>query len=84
MSTLDNWLREATAALKLPVDAIPADLRSDLLDATREVAHHVTRVAGPLTCYLLGLAAAQGTAPTAAVEAIVAHARRHVPAEPNE
>ena len=28
MSTLDDWLREATRALQLPADSVPADLRN--------------------------------------------------------
>ena len=85
MSTLDDWLREATAALQLPVDAVPADLRTDLLDVTRDVAHNVTRVAGPLTTYLLGLAVARGMAPSAAVGVVKSLALAHQPPpEPNE
>lgn len=85
MSTLDDWLHEVTAALKLPPDAIPADLRNELLDVTREVAHNVARVAGPLTTYLLGLAAAHGMAPSAAIGAVTSLARHHEsPPEPNE
>lgn len=75
MSTLDDWLIDASRALGLPPESIPADMRTDLLDATRDVAHGVARVAGPLTCYLLGLAVARGTAPSAAVERITALAR---------
>ena len=85
MSTLDDWLREATAALKLPADSIPADLRNDLLDVTRDVAHNVARIAGPLTTYLLGLAAGHGMAPSAAIELIKGLAQQHeAAAEPNE
>ncbi len=85
MSTLEDWLRETTAALKLPADSIPADLRTDLLDVTREVAHHVTRVAGPLSTYLLGMAVAHGMAPSAAIATLTELARGHDSApEPNE
>lgn len=85
MSTLDDWLREVTAALKLPADSIPADLRNDLLDVTRDVAHNVARIAGPLTTYLLGLAAAHGMAPSAAIDVVTALAKQHeTTAEPNE
>ncbi len=71
MSTLDEWLIDAATALDLPIDSIPADLRNDLLEVTRDVAHGVARVAGPLTCYLLGLAAARGGAPSASVDRIM-------------
>lgn len=85
MSTLEDWLHEATTALQLPHDAVPADLRTDLLDVTRDVAHNVARVAGPLTTYLLGLAVARGMAPSAAVEVVRGLALAHGPTiEPNE
>ena len=85
MSTLDDWLREATGALKLPADSVPADLRTDLLDVTRDVAHNVARVAGPLTTYLLGLAVARGMSPSAAVEVVRNLALAHQPVvEPDE
>lgn len=85
MSTLDDWLVDAAAALELPIDSIPADLRNDLLDVTRDVAHGVARVAGPLTCYLLGLAAARGGAPSASVDKIKELvAARPKPPEVNE
>ncbi|AZI57243.1 hypothetical protein EH165_02785 [Nakamurella antarctica] len=70
MSTLEDWLADATSALELPPDSIPADLRNDLLGLTRDIAHGVTRIAGPLTCYLLGLAAARGGAPSASIALI--------------
>lgn len=82
MSTLDDWLIDAAGALSLPPDAVPADLRTDLLDLTRDVAHGVARVAGPLTCYLVGLAVARGTAPSVAVERITELARGRVPDSP--
>ena len=84
MSTLDDWLREATGALQLPPDSIPADLRNDLLDVTRDVAHHIARIAGPLTCYLLGLAVAGGMAPSAAVQHLQELATAHPITEAGE
>ncbi len=70
MSTLDDWIADAAEALSLPPAPIPLDLRDELLDLTREVAHGVARIAGPLTCYLVGLAVANGTAPATAVGAL--------------
>lgn len=61
MSTLDSWIADSEAALSLAPGAISEDLRRELLDLTREVAHGVARIAGPLTCYLVGLAVANGT-----------------------
>ncbi|SDO40530.1 hypothetical protein SAMN04515671_0836 [Nakamurella panacisegetis] len=68
MSTLDDWMADAAQALALPPAPMTVDLRDDLLDLTREVAHGVARIAGPLTCYLVGLAVANGMSPTTAVQ----------------
>lgn len=70
MSTLDDWITQAATALDVPADAIPADLRNELLDLTRDVAHGVARVAGPLTCYLVGIAVGRGADPSAALTAL--------------
>jgi len=70
MSTLEEWLSDAASALSLPPVPITDELRDQLLDLTREVAHGVARIAGPLTCYLLGLAVASGQDPTTAVAAL--------------
>lgn len=72
MSTLDDWILQASRALDLPEDAISTDLRTELLDLTRDVAHGVARVAGPLTCYLAGIAVGRGLAPADAVAALTA------------
>ncbi len=67
MSTLDDWIMRAAGDLGLPPDSITADLRTELLDVTRDVAHGVARVAGPLTCYLIGVAVGRGDPPHAAL-----------------
>jgi hypothetical protein len=67
MSTLDDWIADACHALELPADAITPDLRDQLLELTKDVAHGVTRVAGPLTTYLAGIAVGSGTPPSAAL-----------------
>ena len=72
MSTLDDWIIDASRALDLPADSIPADLRDDLLDLTRDVAHGVARIAGPLTTYLVGIAVGRGQAPSAALASVLA------------
>lgn len=72
MSTLDDWVQQASRALDLPEDAIPTELRNELLDLTRDVAHGVARIAGPLTCYLVGVAVGRGQTPAAAVAALTA------------
>jgi len=86
MSNLDEWLTESGQALGLDTPAIPADLRNQLLDLTRDVAHGVARVAGPLTCYQLGLAVGRGAAPGAALAAVadLAKARLTETAEESE
>ena len=72
MSTLDDWIQQASRALDLPEDAIPAELRNELLDLTRDVAHGVARIAGPLSCYLVGVAVGRGQSATDAVAALTA------------
>ncbi|MCL2465673.1 MAG: DUF6457 domain-containing protein [Micrococcales bacterium] len=62
---LPLWLLRVVTALELSDEDLP-DVPT-LLDLTREVAHQVTRPAGPLTCYLLGVAAAHGQDPADAV-----------------
>ncbi len=54
---LAAWTPRALAALGLSEDDAP-DVAA-LLDLTRVIAHQVTRTAGPLTCYLVGVAAAR-------------------------
>jgi len=75
MSTLDDWLADAGRALGLEPGSVPADLRNQLLDLTRDVAHGVARIAGPLTCYQIGLAVGRGAAPSAALAAVADLAR---------
>jgi hypothetical protein len=70
MSTLDDWMAQATGALDLPADSISTELRDELLDLTRDVAHGVARIAGPLTCYLVGVAVGRGQTPSAALAAL--------------
>ena len=67
MSTLDDWIMRTATDLDLPPDSITADLRGELLDLTRDVAHGVARIAGPLTCYLIGVAVGRGAPPHAAL-----------------
>ncbi len=70
MSTLDSWIAEASAALRLPPEPIDTPLRDELLDVTRDVAHGVARVAGPLTTYLIGLAVGAGMSHDEAVRTV--------------
>jgi hypothetical protein len=72
MSTLDDWMTQAAGALDLPADCVSTELRDELLDLTREVAHGVARIAGPLTCYLVGVAVGRGETPATALAALTA------------
>ena len=80
MSTLDDWIAQASTALDVPADSIITDLRNELLDLTRDVAHGVARIAGPLTCYLVGVAVGRGAdlrpRPSPALTAAAASTRR--------
>ena len=67
MSTLDDWIAQASTALDVPADSLSTELRNELLDLTRDVAHGVARPAAPLTAYLVGVAVGRGlTLPDAA------------------
>jgi len=55
---LARWVTELSSALGLPGAHVAAG--GELLALTREVAHGVTRPAGPLATYLVGLAVASG------------------------
>lgn len=72
VSTLDDWIAQVSTALELPADSIPNDRRDALLDLTRDVAHGVARIAGPLTCYLVGIAVGRGADPAQALAAVSA------------
>lgn len=74
MSTLDDWVTEASAALGLQ-DEVDTGL---LLDLAREAAHAVARPAAPLTTYLLGLAVARG-ADAAQASEVLTHLAREWP-----
>jgi Domain of unknown function (DUF6457) len=84
MSTLDDWIAQASDTLDLPADTLSTELRAELLDLTRDVAHGVARVAGPLTCYVLGVAVGRGADPKAALTALTAVVPAQSPAETPE
>ena len=66
MNPLEQWMADAKAELGIDLD-VDVD---ELLDMTAVVAHKVTRVAAPLTAFLVGYAAAQaGGGPAAVSEA---------------
>ena len=84
MSTLDDWMAQAARALDLPADSVTTELRDELLDLTRDVAHGVARIAGPLTCYLVGVAVGRGQTPAAALAALAAVLPQQEPEAPSE
>lgn len=75
MSTLEDFIEQTERALELPAGSLPPDLRDHLLDLTRDVAHGVTRIAGPLTTYLLGVAVGRGADRTSSIAAVAELAR---------
>jgi hypothetical protein len=64
-----QWLTRL--GTELGTDDVPLDdaAISDLLDLTREAAHGVERVAGPLTTFLVGVAVGRGADVAVATEA---------------
>jgi fructoselysine-6-P-deglycase FrlB-like protein len=67
-----QWLTRLGA--ELGTDDVPLDEAAirDLLDLTREAAHGVERVAGPLTTFLVGVAVGRGANVAVATEAAMA------------
>jgi hypothetical protein len=65
MSTMQEWITVARTELGVELDVDVAEL----LDATKVVAHNVTRPAAPLAAFLVGYAAAQAGGGPAAVTA---------------
>ena len=64
MSTLDDWIAQASGSLDLPADSMTNDLRDELLD--------LARIAGPLTCYLVGVAVGRGADASQALASLTA------------
>ncbi|WP_243225978.1 DUF6457 domain-containing protein [Microbacterium sp. CIAB417] len=63
---LADWSAKLAAALGVQED-VPI---ADLLQVTRDVAHAVTRPAGPVSIYLIGRAVAQGMPVEAAIAVV--------------
>lgn len=68
---LDAWVVDLANELGIDPSDVPT---STLLDLTRDVAHGVTRPAGPVSTYLIGVAVARG----ATLDDAVAAAQRLV------
>ena len=71
---LDAWVSDLSAALNLGDLDVPTGL---LLDLTRDAAHGVTRPAGPLTTFLVGIAVARGASAEEAAETARELIRQH-------
>lgn len=56
MSEMAQWLARVAEELDLPGD-VADGVTGPVLDLVREVAHGVNRPSGPLTAYLVGVAA---------------------------
>ena len=69
---LQSWLRRLAEGLGTADVVLDEETVRILLDLTREAAHDVERVAGPLTTFLVGVAVGRGTGVAEAVEAATA------------
>lgn len=61
MSEMAQWLARVAEELDLP-DEVADGVTGPVLDLVREVAHGVNRPSGPLTAYLVGVAAGAAAA----------------------
>ncbi|MBI1757739.1 MAG: molybdopterin-guanine dinucleotide biosynthesis protein [Actinobacteria bacterium] len=78
MNPLAEWTRLVCDELAV-TDAVDMDeVTRQILVLTREVAHSVDRPAGPVTMYLIGLAAGRSADPAATTAASLATVREMV------
>jgi|GEM_PF-508575 len=64
MSEIAQWLAQVSRELDLP-DEVADGVTGPVLDLVRDVAHGVNRPSGPLTAYLVGVAAGAAAASAA-------------------
>lgn len=76
-----QWLTRLGAELGTDDVVLDDATISRLLDLTREAAHGVERIAGPLTTFLLGVAVGRGADVTAATEAAQALLEQPAPVQ---
>ena len=69
---LTQWLTRLSAELGTDDVVLDDATTTRLLDLTREAAHGVERIAGPLTTFLVGVAVGRGAGVAAATEAALA------------
>jgi len=77
---MTQWLARLGAELGTDDVALDDAAVTDLLDLTREAAHGVERVAGPLTTFLVGVAVGRGADLAAVTEAARALLEEPAPA----
>jgi hypothetical protein len=71
MADVDAWLGEVAAGLGVPADEVlPESVRAEMLALTGHIAHHVVRLAVPLTSYLMGVAVGRGASPQEALRIV--------------
>jgi len=71
VADVEEWLARVGAGLGVSVaDALPKDLRAEMLDLTGDIAHNVVRVAVPWTSYLMGVAVGHGASPEEAMRIV--------------
>jgi len=51
-------------------EVLPESVQDGMLDLTGEIAHHVVRLAVPLTSYLMGVAVGRGASPEEALRIV--------------
>lgn len=62
MEELENWLLAVANEIGVDPSSLP-EVQPAMLDLVRAIAHGPTRPGGPMTCYLIGLAAVQQDKP---------------------
>ena len=84
MNRLQEWTDLVVAELGLPEGVGSTEVRDQVLDLARDVAHGVARPAAPLTSFLVGLAAGREGASPDAVRAAVERVLARLPEPPPE
>jgi len=71
LADVGAWLGAVGTELGVPVaEVLPESVQDGMLDLTGEIAHHVVRLAVPLTSYLMGVAVGRGASPEEALRIV--------------
>jgi hypothetical protein len=71
VADVEAWLGEVADGLGVPADEVlPESVRAEMLALTGDIAHHVVRLAVPLTSYLMGVAVGRGASPQEALRIV--------------